>query len=133
MDMRGGWRRGREALIVTTALVVVLGATSAMIRQPGQPVGASTTGAVQYRDAGDRAGAARTPAAASLAATSAWAQYRGDITGTGVNPTALIRADNVASLSLRWSVSHTPGYYSTPAIVGGVVYVTSGLSLFALD
>lgn len=62
-----------------------------------------------------------------------WAQYRFDLSGTGLNPEGNISAKNVAGLTERWTVNPRVGFGSTPSVVNGLVYVTAGNSLFALD
>lgn len=65
-----------------------------------------------------------------------WTQYRFDVAGTGVNPEGLIRSSNINQLQHAWTMSDVFGYHpfeSTPAVVDGKIYVTSGHSLHALD
>lgn len=62
-----------------------------------------------------------------------WAQYRFDLSGTGMNPEGNISAKNVTQLAKRWTINPRLGIGSVPAVVNGLVYVTAGNSLFALD
>src|SRR5947209_6983208 len=62
-----------------------------------------------------------------------WAQYRFDLAGTGMNPEGNISAKNVTQLIEQWTSNPHLGIGSTPAVVNGLVYVTAGSSLFALD
>jgi outer membrane protein assembly factor BamB len=62
-----------------------------------------------------------------------WPQYRYDVVGSGVNPEHTLTSANVAGLRSRWSVKKPQGFYATPAIVDGMVYAPSGVSLYAID
>jgi outer membrane protein assembly factor BamB len=65
-----------------------------------------------------------------------WTQYRYDLLGTGTNPEQLIDATNVSQLKSHWTYDNkSVPYMSTPAIVAGVIYITSGnvLSAYNLD
>src|SRR6185312_4701914 len=68
-----------------------------------------------------------------LTAGNDWTQYRSDVYGTGINPEQTITSANVAQLQQQWVATNKSSYFSTPAIVGGVVYVAVGLSLYAYD
>lgn len=73
---------------------------------------------------------------APLPAGSDWTMYRADISGTGANTDGQITAANVAKLKTRWVNAYVFGYHpfeSTPAELDGVVYVSAGHSLHALD
>jgi outer membrane protein assembly factor BamB len=70
---------------------------------------------------------------ATLPTGNDWTQYRSDVYGTGVNTEQSLATTSVDQLSQQWALTRHPGYYTTPAIVNGVVYVTTGLSLYAYD
>jgi PQQ-like domain len=65
-----------------------------------------------------------------------WTQYRYGVDDTGVNPENSITSADAAQLTTRWVTTEVSGYHpfeSTPAELDGVVYITAGNSLHALD
>lgn len=71
--------------------------------------------------------------APALADPADWPQLRYDVSGTGYTGAAGINAANVAALTERWSYQSAMPFSSTPAVVGNVVYTTTGKSLYAFD
>lgn len=70
---------------------------------------------------------------APLPAGDDWTQYRFDISGTGATTESALTSATVGKLQQRWMLTGFAGFESTPAVVGGVVYVTNGNSLYAFD
>jgi outer membrane protein assembly factor BamB len=95
-------------------------------------VGASVLHGVASLSPSQPAGSAVSSDAAE-ATSSDWAQLRHTVEGTGYTSGAGIDATNVARLSEAWSYQSTKPFSSTPAIVGNVVYTTTGKSLYAFD
>jgi outer membrane protein assembly factor BamB len=64
-----------------------------------------------------------------------WTQYRYDVYGTGVNPETHFTTANVTSLAPSWTPVNFDGHpwESTPAVFNGVIYVTNGNALQAID
>lgn len=60
-----------------------------------------------------------------------WMMYRGRVSGDGVSPETGVNAQSVAKFSKLWNHGRLPTMMSTPAVVGGVVYVTVKNSLLA--
>ncbi len=91
--------------------------------------------ATNTADATATTGAAPTATLPPLPAGNDWTQYRYDITGTGVNPENVLNTSNVAQLTNVWTAAAIFGhsFESSPAVFNGVVYVTNGTRLFALD
>ncbi len=113
------------AIVAITFLVVVTGTMSAVVRYYGwfgapKPTPHVTT----TRHSGN---------SLPLPDGQDWAQYRFDLSGTGMNPEGYISAKNVTQLTEQWTINPHLAFGSTPAIVNGVVYVPAGNSLFALD
>ena len=73
------------------------------------------------------------PDPADLPPGKNWTQYRFDIDGTGTNPEPSISEQNIKQLTQRWESNSFAAIESTPAIVDGVIYVTSGNALYAFD
>lgn len=138
------WRPRPRTLALVSGITIV--AVFAFIMVSSQVVAPSLNhddAASQHSAATQAALRARATAQAKPTATTNpippgndWTQYRFDITGSGVNPEGLLRSANVARLQPAWVDTDVSGFHpfeSTPAVVGGVVYVTSGHSLHALD
>ena len=64
-----------------------------------------------------------------------WPTYNGGYSGSRYSPIARIDRANVARLAPRWSFTlpNTPRLQGTPVVAGGVMYVTSGNEMYALD
>jgi outer membrane protein assembly factor BamB len=65
-----------------------------------------------------------------------WTQYRFDTSGTGTNPEDTITSATAPLLTSHWTDGGIFGghaFESTPAVYEGVIYVTNGDSLLALD
>lgn len=63
---------------------------------------------------------------ASFLVRTDWAQFRSDPTHTGLNPYEnVLSPTNVARLNTAWSVATSSFIISSPAVVGGVVYISS--------
>jgi len=54
-----------------------------------------------------------------------WAQFRADATHSGAQSESAISTANVASLGAKWSTALTGGIKSSPAVVSGVVYLST--------
>lgn len=118
-------------IILTTACVTILAGTlSAVVASRG-----TVTSPIVRRAPTATATAQPTPTTTPvpLPAGNDWAQYRYDILGTGVNPEGRITSANIAQLTQRWIVRSAFAFESTPAMVNGVIYVTNGNSLLAID
>lgn len=77
---------------------------------------------------------ARQPPVASTSSDPAdWALSRYDVGGSAYTAAAGIDAGNVGQLSERWAYTSDKPFSSTPAVVGDVVYTTTGKSLYAFD
>jgi outer membrane protein assembly factor BamB len=60
------------------------------------------------------------------AAVGNWPEFRSDPINSGTNPAeTTITTANVASLTQRWTATTGAGIFSSPAVVGGVLYVGS--------
>ncbi len=73
------------------------------------------------------------PTPAPLPPGNDWAQYRSDLSGSGVNDESIITTANVGQLEPIWSHGGQPAYMGGSAIVAGVVYVANGSALYAYD
>jgi polyvinyl alcohol dehydrogenase (cytochrome) len=62
-----------------------------------------------------------------------WAQYRFDISGSGMNPEQLISSATIGELTTRWSLGDLGAIAATPTVVGDTVYLASVRSLYAFD
>jgi outer membrane protein assembly factor BamB len=62
-----------------------------------------------------------------------WLEYRGNTEATGVSTDPFITPSTVANLKLAWTGPAHQAYMGGSAIVGDVMYVTNGNSLFAHD
>jgi len=71
----------------------------------------------------------------AYAAAADWPQFHFDVAHTGVSPDeASLSPANVSGLTESWSASLGPGGESSPAVIGGVVYVGSDDGgLYAID
>lgn len=64
-----------------------------------------------------------------------WPSYNGDYTGRRYSSLAEINVHNVRDLSAQW-VFHprnSPGMETTPVVINGVMFITSGNDAYALD
>ncbi len=77
--------------------------------------------------------ASQPPTLSTSTDPSDWAMSRHDITGYDYTDAAGIDSSNVAQLSQRWTYTSTKPFSSTPAVVGDVIYTTTGKSLYAFD
>lgn len=74
-------------------------------------------------------------------AGESWAQYRGDLSGTGYSTLDQINAANVGGLSLAWQYSlrsdeaeaRDPNSQATPLVINNVMYVPAADRIVALD
>jgi alcohol dehydrogenase (cytochrome c) len=64
-----------------------------------------------------------------------WTTYDGQYSGNRFSGLRQIDKTNVARLTARWifAMDDTTGLQTTPVVVGGIMYVTSGNQCFALD
>jgi alcohol dehydrogenase (cytochrome c) len=64
-----------------------------------------------------------------------WPSYNGQTSGSRYSPLTQITKDNVARMIPKWifSVPNAPTLQVTPAVVNGVMYVTSANQCYALD
>jgi alcohol dehydrogenase (cytochrome c) len=64
-----------------------------------------------------------------------WTTYDGQYGGNRLSGLRQIDKTNVARLTARWifAMDDTTGLQTTPVVVGGIMYVTSGNQCFALD
>jgi outer membrane protein assembly factor BamB len=138
------WQKRRRTVALwsglTILVVVVIIAVSVQIMAPAlnrDDAAARARGASQLTT-----GALSRPTATATATPNPipggndWPQYRFDVAGTGVNPEGEIRSTTVGQLQPAWVVTNVWGYHpfeSTPAVMDGIVYVTSGHSLHAID
>jgi outer membrane protein assembly factor BamB len=128
-QLRATRRFGRSQGITLGVLVTLLivSGTAAFIANRPQSIPRQTATASTQTPAGPT----QTPV--MFAKGNDWPQYRYDVVGTGVNPEETLTSANVAGLRSRWTVKKPQGFFTTPAIVDGVVYAPSGLSLYAVD
>jgi len=113
-------------LVVLVALLIISGAAAFIANRSQSNSRQTSTASTQTPH-----GPTQTPV--TFAEGNDWPQYRYDVVGTGVNPEKTLTSANVAGLHARWTVKKPQGFYTTPAIVDGVVYAPSGLSLYAID
>lgn len=119
--------RGGIVVVVVCVLILAVGVTAGLaVRNAGAPGSPPASRVATATGAG-------TQASDKLPDGNDWTQFRSDVYGTGRNAEQSITSANVARLSERWAVRSRNGFYTTPAIVNGVVYVTTGLSLSAYD
>lgn len=62
-----------------------------------------------------------------------WVTINRDLAATRYSPLTEITAENVTRLTQAWTVPLTGGGQSVPLVVGGVMYVSSGRRVIALD
>jgi len=66
--------------------------------------------------------------------TDTWATYNGDYTGRRYSPLAQINRENVGSLTLAWALqTHSRSLQSMPIEVNGIVYISGGNEIWAVD
>ncbi|HKV04251.1 MAG TPA: acido-empty-quinoprotein group A [Candidatus Acidoferrales bacterium] len=66
--------------------------------------------------------------------TDTWPTFNGDYTGRRFSPLTEINKDNVASMTLAWAFqAHSQGLQSMPLEVNGVLYISGGNQIWAVD
>jgi acido-empty-quinoprotein group A len=66
--------------------------------------------------------------------TDAWPTFNGDYTGRRFSPLTQINTTNVGSMTLAWAFqSHSQGLQSMPLEVNGILYVSGGNQIWAID
>lgn len=131
--MRDPRQRAVSAATVAMALILVIGGVAGIAmhgRKSTKPQIARATATATHP------AATPTPTPVPLPAGNDWTQYRFDIAGTGVNPETSITSANIGHLAQRWAQSQIARFHpfeSTPAELDGIIYVTAGHSLHALD
>ena len=105
------------------------GAYSVGLLSPGQTMSAPRT---IGREAAQRQGAGSSSPAT---APGDWPKFRYDLANTGYNPNeTTLGVSNVSGLQTKWTVNTGDQVYSSPAVVGGVLYDASyNGDVYALD
>ena len=64
-----------------------------------------------------------------------WATYNGDTGGNRLTQLSQIAPSNIAKLALQWvfTLSNVPQLETTPVVVEGIMYATSGNECYAID
>ena len=64
-----------------------------------------------------------------------WATYNGDLGGNRLTHLSQIAPSNIAKLALQWvfTLSNVPLLETTPVVVEGIMYATSGNECYAID
>ena len=66
--------------------------------------------------------------------TDTWPTFNGDYTGRRYSPLTQINRENVSSLTLAWAFqAHTRSLESMPIEVNGILYVSGGNEIWAID
>jgi outer membrane protein assembly factor BamB len=121
--------------LFTAALLSSTGSSPMLpAREASRPTD-HTANSGAHRERSDNTNAMHSSQAPISVQSTDWTKYRFDLANTGYNPLeSTLDPSNVSQLKQKWQVDLNTIAYSSPAIVNGIVYVTSDNGkLHALD